>query len=543
MSAIVAFDNSTTRKARGAFFTPPEIANYMVRWAIRKPTDTVLEPSCGEAVFLLSAVDRLRKLGEEPTASQLHGVDIHADSITTAAAQLQGAATFHIRDFFEFESDIQFDVVIGNPPYVRYQNFIGSARERGLAAARAQGVKLNGLASSWAAFVVHAASFVKNSGRLALVLPAELLAVKYAEPVRQFLVRRFEKVRLVLFEERSFPGVLEEVVLLLAEGEGPSNGLEMLQLRNRQELGLENAPVITHHTSPGKWLSALLPASLNSIYSAVTETPNFDRLIAWGDTSLGMVTGNNNFFALTESRRRELRLDPSEILAICPPGSRHLRGLVFSEKTWKELANSDHRSYLFYPSADLSQGAKAYIDKGESEGVHQGYKCSVRSPWWRVPKVAQAHLFLTYMNHDTPRLIANNVGALFLNSLYGVRLRLGRIRVGMELLPLAFLNTVTMLGAEIVGRSYGGGLLKLEPTEADNLPVPSLNVIQAAEQSLRALRPQIFQLLRNGKVWDAARLVDRVLLRATMHLSQNDIAELRKGHELLAARRSARSRS
>ena len=65
---------------------------------------------------------------------------------------------------------------------------------------------------------MHAASFLAVGGRMGLVLPAELLSVNYAAPVREFLLRRFERVRLILFDERVFPGVQEEVVLLLADG-------------------------------------------------------------------------------------------------------------------------------------------------------------------------------------------------------------------------------------------------------------------------------------------------------------------------------------
>ena len=91
---------------------------------------------------------------------------------------------------------------------------------------------MTALASSWAAFVVHAASFVAPGGRLALVLPAELLTVNYAAPVRRFLMQRFTSVRLVLFEERVFPGVMEEVVLLLAEGQGPTDYCDLIQAKN-----------------------------------------------------------------------------------------------------------------------------------------------------------------------------------------------------------------------------------------------------------------------------------------------------------------------
>jgi adenine-specific DNA-methyltransferase len=122
-----------------------------------------------------------------------------------------------------------YDAIIGNPPYVRYQDFTGESRARARAAALRAGVPLTGLASSWAAFTVHSALFLKQGGRLGLVLPAELLTVNYAAEVRRFLMRRFATVRLVLFTERVFPGVLEEVVLLLADGYdgGPTDHCEL----------------------------------------------------------------------------------------------------------------------------------------------------------------------------------------------------------------------------------------------------------------------------------------------------------------------------
>lgn len=63
-SALSAAEDAPgTRKARGAFFTPPELARFVARWAIRFPGDRVLEPACGEAEFLVAASDRLRSLG------------------------------------------------------------------------------------------------------------------------------------------------------------------------------------------------------------------------------------------------------------------------------------------------------------------------------------------------------------------------------------------------------------------------------------------------------------------------------------------------
>jgi type I restriction-modification system DNA methylase subunit len=107
-------------------------------------------------------------------------------------------------DFFLVPPTGSYDAVIGNPPYVRYQDFAGEARARSREAALRAGVPLTRLASSWAAFTVHGALFLKPGGRLGLVLPAELLSVNYAAEVRRFLMQRFARIRLCCSLNGSF---------------------------------------------------------------------------------------------------------------------------------------------------------------------------------------------------------------------------------------------------------------------------------------------------------------------------------------------------
>lgn len=530
-------------KSRGAFFTPAAIARYLAGWAVRGQWDKILEPSCGEASFLTAAAERLQAIGGDSVAwhAQLHGVDLHPESVATSVRHLRDRGfdgSIAQGDFFEFALGQRYDAVLGNPPFVRYQDFSGIARARSMEAALAQGVRLSGLASSWAAFVVKSAQHLAPGGRLALVLPAELLSVGYAAEVRRFLLRRFAKLKLVTFEERLFPGVLEDVVLLLAEGEGGAASFELHQTKNAATLqeGAESwqpyAPA-----DGAKWTPALLTATAFSEYEKLAAEM-CEGLAAWGRTYLGSVTGNNKFFSISEEEAARLKLQKSELLRISPPGSRHLRGLVFSDASWTALARENSKVYLFYPGDKASAAARKYIENGADDGVAQAYKCRVRSPWWRVPLVETPDLFLTYMNHDRPRLITNEAKASILNSLYGVKLHSTRRKIGMALLPLACLNSVTLLGAEVVGRSYGGGLLKLEPREADKLPVPSLETLCAREAELRSVLPQLGTALRRSDVDQAASLIDPILFP---HIDASTLQALRSAREFLFQRRQARA--
>jgi adenine-specific DNA methylase len=536
------------QKARGAFFTPPEISQFLVDWAVRSPDDSVLEPSCGDAAFLLPSAARLVALGAQPTASQLHGIDIHEPSVVATHRLLKErgfSATVTNGDFFDHEPQPFFDAVVGNPPFVRYQNFSGEARSKSLRAALSHGVRLTSLASSWAAFTIHASEFLKDSGRLGLVLPAELLSVNYASEVRRFLLGRFANVRLVLFEQLVFPGILEDVVLLLAEGRGTATHFEVHQARNAASLATLDKSVRQGFTplANEKWTPALIPTHALETYREITGGNGFAKLLNWGETYLGSVTGNNDYFTLDSSDVARLGLKSDEILKISPPGARHLRGLTFSQTAWKQLAKDGARCYLFAPHPERpSKAAQAYITYGEKLGVHNAYKCAVRSPWWDVPLVERPDLLFTYMNHDRPRLTTNEAGAFILNSLYGVKLRKGMKTIGKANLPIACLNTVTLLGSEMVGRAYGGGLLKHEPKEADLLPVPSFATLTAAHNDLQLLKPQLAVVMRQNDLLRAVEMVDGIILEKHLKLDKTQVGQLRNAREALFNRRRTRGK-
>lgn len=553
---MTRIDTPALRKGRGAFFTPEPIADHLADWAVsRNPQARILDPTCGEAVFLLAAGRHLRAAGcaAEDLKDRLFGVDLHASSLAEARRLLrkQGLdASLLPADFFSLSTPAQLDcklpemdAVIGNPPFVRYQRHVGEPRKRALEAALAQKVRLSGLASSWAPLLAHACGFLKPEGRLAMVLPAELLTVGYAEPVRRWLMERFERVHLVVFEQLQFADAMEKVVLVVAGGQGPSSGAFSLHyVQSAEDLAdywtYDGTSIPT--VESGKWSDLLFSSPRRSnLYRRVSA--GFVNLEEYGRPELGTVTGANRFFALTEKTRLQYGLAEHQLVKISPPGTKHLNGTAFRECDWQRLRELDERVWLLWPKADDgSAQLQKYLAVGEALGVHLAYKCTIRDPWWRVPVVPAPDLFFTYMSHRYPRLISNTAKVTFLNSMHGLRLRKGHRGLSKAALPLLMLNSVTMIGAEVGGRFYGGGILKMEPREAALLPAPPPSQLQAAWEILKHERAALEQHLRGGSWVDVVDRVDDVLLRRVMGVSREDARELALEATALRERRIGR---
>ena len=119
-------------KLRGGYYTAPSIADALVSWAVRAPSDRVLEPSCGDGVFLAAVARRLLALGASPEAAarQVTGVELVQGEASKAAGAFRSLighdATVHCGDFFSFCDSRtlgDFDCAVGNPPFIRYHDF------------------------------------------------------------------------------------------------------------------------------------------------------------------------------------------------------------------------------------------------------------------------------------------------------------------------------------------------------------------------------------------------------------------------------------
>jgi len=467
---------STGQKLRGGYYTPAPIANFLADWAVQDGVSHILEPSAGDGEIVVSIVKRLGPGG------RITAVELDPDEATKAAARGGSCTTVINDDFFSWFRDTcgdsTVDAVIGNPPFIRFGDFPDKYRQPAFEVMRDEGLHPTKLTNMWLPFVVASTRALRPGGRLALVLPAELLQVTYAGELREYLVRKYAQLTVVTFRRLVFSGIQQETVLLLGVRQDDATAqISFVGLDDIGDLSLDRVrgvvPVEADlHHGREKWTQYYLSPVELGLIRELEEGGMFGRLGQYAEVDVGVVTGFNQFFVMTEEEAER-----NGVRSACVPlvgRSAQVPGLVLRQEDWNHLVASNGRVLLMQlgktERSTLSEKALAYVEYGESQNIHEGYKCDLRMPsWWYVPSVWVPDAFLLRQIHDGPRIIENRAGATSTDTIHRVRTKAG---VNAHWLAAASVNSLTFAFAEIRGRSYGGGVLELEPTEAEGLPFP-----------------------------------------------------------------------
>lgn len=473
----------TRSKLFGVYETPQNIARALAQHALAGGGATCLELGTGSGAF----IDALA--GSARTGSLTYtGYEVDPTSAAIARAKLcSGAFTpgsaVHTADVFmhlERISASNADIVVGNPPYIRYQYLEPNQQDAAETFFASLGIPFTRHTNAWTTFLLCAVKALRPGGTLAMVIPSELLHVLHARGVRNYLRSSLSEIHVVDIDEMLFDALQGAVLLLGTKKQRASSALGRLDItryRDAGELPQQLRPTgrrvhdFDDASLDYKWMHALLHATELQALNALHASRTIRAFSEVAEVDVGIVTGANSFFLVDANTVAAYDLDEYVFPAF--GRSDHVEGVIFGKADHKKNAALGLPAYMLAIPSDADPRSfpkkmRLYLREGESKAIHQRFKCRVRTPWWSVPSVYSSEIGLLKRAHDVPRLILNKANALTTDTAYRIRIKEG---TGAALVS-SFVNSVTALSAELTGRHYGGGVLELVPSEIERLLVP-----------------------------------------------------------------------
>lgn len=464
-------------KLRGGYYTPLDLAEFLVKWITEIHPKNILEPSCGDGIFLKA----LDSIGIDENTN-IFGFEI--DKIEVAKAKnisYQFKSSIFEEDFLKWgllhiiHKDIKFDAVIGNPPFIRYQYLPDDFKDNAKSIFDILNIKFTKHTNAWVAFVLASLELLRPGGRLAMVLPSELINVSHAQGLRSFLSQQCKKIVIIDPQYIWFTETLQGTILLLAEKKDKtisSEGISIYSVKNKEFL--TEQPSTIFDSACGiipensiKWTSLTLGKNFLSKFKEVIARDNIYKFKNIAKVDVGIVTGANNFFLIDDFTVSKYHLENWSYPMF--GRSEHCPGIIYdNEQHNLNKTLGLPTNFIWFRDPILSKDAQKYISLGEKENLHLRYKCRIRDPWYLVPSVYATEIGMLKRAHICPRLIYNKIGAFTTDTSY----RIQTYGINAKKLVYCFFNTLTMLSTELEGRFYGGGVLELVPSEIERLIIP-----------------------------------------------------------------------
>lgn len=560
------------QKLRGGYYTPLPVVEFLCRWAITPKSKTILEPSCGDGRFIEAISKVVREKGIKQRCISIEAIELLKDQAYIAREKAKHIKSKVIDvkifcdDFLAWVKNVPmsktWDTVLGNPPYIRYQYFDKGQREFARDIFKKADVPFSMLTNAWVPFIIASIIHLSPGGRIAMVIPSEISYIMHAQGLRELIEQELDFVRILHFREIVFEGTLQGTVLFLGVKRADRS---FTQLLRRQELNhdlffknLENSQIdfkiqdlnniqdlksldtkIDPHSSYkrknelfGNWMLGILNKRERSLLSEIASKPEVVNFSDIANINIGIVTGANKFFCVNKETLRKYNLN--KIAKPMLARSELIKGITYTLKDQKQ--NSSEGKSVFFlefpdkPVSELTKQMQEYIKIGEEQDIHKRYKCRIREPWYCVPYVWVSEISLLKRCHSFPRLVLNDLRAYSTDTAYRITLKKLHANSSKEFV-FSFINSYTLLLAELGGRHYAGGVLELVPSEIRALKIP---LVKTRNKDFRSLDTMVRENLEINKILD---FTDDVVLKAFLRLTVREMRILRGCYRRLRERR------
>lgn len=466
---------------KGQFWTPPWVARAMVRYA-SADGGPIYDAGVGAGAFAAA----LRSIHPDwHLARMFRGAETDPDALHQGLRNglspddLQGV---EYRDFMGVSSLSGCRGIVANPPYIRHHR-LGPMVKRRLRrqAAHECGLLIDGRAGLHVYFLIHALHLLPDDGRLAFIVPSDVLEGVFARPLWEWVASRFRIEACVRFmpEATPFPGVDTNPVVLFIRRAAPQShfmqaccresGTEAFEHWVRDGLPELDATAISARRYP--IADALRRGLGRDLHEAIADSV---PLSAFATTLRGIATGCNEFFFLNSAQVRALRL-PQTYLVRAVGKTTDVVGDTLTPADLDRLDAAGRPTWLLslpaLPSSRLPAAVRRYLAEGEALGLPERALISQRNPWYKMEVRRPPAFLFTYLGRRTARFVRNQAQAMPLTGFICVYPR-DDSPTYTEKLWRVLSDPETLANLKHVGKTYGNGAVKVEPKSLANLPIP-----------------------------------------------------------------------
>lgn len=484
-----------SRRKMGQFSTPATLANEIVLETLPyfdKGDDAlrVLEPSMGTGAFVSAVLKCF-----STRIKVVCGYELDKDFFEAAVDLWKGLNVDpRCGDFTKTDPEKIFDLVVANPPYVRHHALTPEEKKRlqGLVK-QWTGIEISGLAGLYCHFLLLSQSWMSKNGIGVWLIPSEWMSVNYGESIRKFLTSNVTLLRVHRFDadDVRFSDALVSSCVVWFRNAPPSAVTKSVftfgrDLRNPRKTECIKSSTLRKF---GKWP----PSDNDGSGSGKWQIGDFFKI------RRGVVTGDNSFFVMSEAMAKEKKIPKKYLRPILPsPHDLPVNHVMADEDG---MPSNVERRYLLDCSgcaiSELPLAVRSYLESGLKTTALKKL-CASRVVWYEQEKRDVTPFLCSYMGRGAEdsapvRFVLNDTRAIVSNSFlmmypkHDLALMLKNDPTLAETV-WSFLSRIPREAIVSAGRSYGGGLQKVEPRELASVSCDELHTWMMTYMNESAIR-------------------------------------------------------
>ncbi|WP_053218003.1 HsdM family class I SAM-dependent methyltransferase [Virgibacillus senegalensis] len=489
------------RKKLGQYFTPDSIARIMKAWVTgNHACRQIVDPAVGLGELITGLPEQLSVLG--------YDIDRQILDFARHRLQIEGITAELIqKDFLKHGWSERYQGIICNPPYIRFKHYEEKQEYLRLVEEHL-GIKLSGFTNMYALFLLKAIYQLKQDGRAAFIVPSDFLNADYGAVIKQFILQQqnLPIIAVTDFTMNWFDQAATTSALFFFDNSRQTSEIEFIPIKSQEELaelqtyvehyGQRNpiGRILSHKDLDvyAKWRRYYQPAN-ESPYRHLRPLADFTRV------TRGIATGDNKFFCVSESTRKNWKLDRDHFLP-CLSKSNQANKHFFFSQDYQSLVEKGSPVFLLNieESSPQNEHVQAYLKHGEETGSSDRYLTKRRKPWYKNETRLPPDIFISTFSRGKVKFIRNEAGARSLTCFHCLYIH-PQYREKLDLLMAYFMTNISQEVIEQSQRQYGNGLKKLEPNDIKQTMAVDLDAI--TDKEAEEIR-KIYQEIRKNHLHD-----------------------------------------